>query len=66
MAEVASHNTLDDIWICISGQAYNITPYVSKHPGGVLPLENLAGKDVTDAFRNYHPDYVFRKILPSF
>jgi cytochrome b involved in lipid metabolism len=43
MAEVASHNTLDDIWICISGQAYNITPYVSKHPGGVLPLENLAG-----------------------
>jgi cytochrome b involved in lipid metabolism len=43
MAEVASHNTLDDIWICISGQAYNITPYVGKHPGGVLPLENLAG-----------------------
>ena len=26
----------------------------------------MAGKDVTDAFANYHPEYVYRKYLPSF
>lgn len=66
MAEVAKHNTIDSVWICYHGKAYDITTYMDKHPGGRLPIENMAGKDSTDVFDNYHPEYVVKKILPSF
>ena len=35
--------------ICVEGHA-DVTKYVKSHPGGWLPLVNLAGKDATDAF----------------
>ena len=66
MAELANHNTVDDCWICVEGKAYDITKYVDKHPGGVLPIQTLAGKDVTDAFANYHPARVYKRLLPQF
>lgn len=66
MADVAKHNTRNDAWICVEGRAYDVTEYVERHPGGWLPISNLAGKDVTDAFANYHPASVYEKLLPSF
>jgi delta8-fatty-acid desaturase len=66
MAEVAKHNTRADAWICVEGRAYDVTKYVESHPGGWLPISNLAGKDVTDAFANYHPATVYEKLLPNF
>jgi len=64
MSEVARHNSRDDAWICIEGRAYDVTSYVEKHPGGWLPISDLAGKDVTDAFANYHPAAVYERLLP--
>jgi len=66
MAELAKHNKRDDLWICVEGHAYDVTKYVKSHPGGWLPLVNLAGKDVTDAFANYHPSSVYKYLLPSY
>lgn len=66
MAELALHKSRTDAWICVEGRAYDISSYVERHPGGWLPIANLAGKDVTDAFANYHPLYVFEKLLPPF
>jgi len=66
MAEVAKHNTRKDAWVCVEGRAYDVTKYVESHPGGWLPISNLAGKDVTDAFANYHPASVYEKLLPNF
>merc|ERR1711907_112837 len=66
MAEVAKHNTRKDAWVCVEGRAYDVTNYVESHPGGWLPISNLAGKDVTDAFANYHPASVYEKLLPNF
>merc|ERR1711871_1783208 len=66
MAEVAKHNSREDAWICVEGRAYDVTKYVESHPGGWLPISNLAGKDVTDAFANYHPASVYEKLLPNF
>merc|ERR1711998_164137 len=66
MAEVGKHNSRQDAWICVEGRAYDVTKYVEHHPGGWLPISNLAGKDVTDAFANYHPASVYEKLLPSF
>lgn len=41
--QVAQHNTARDAWIIIRGGVYNITDYLSKHPGGVSIVLNKAG-----------------------
>ncbi|XP_058100199.1 delta(8)-fatty-acid desaturase-like [Magnolia sinica] len=53
--ELRKHDKPDDVWISIQGKVYDVTAWVKDHPGGELPLINLAGQDVTDAFVAYHP-----------
>lgn len=48
--EVASHNTLQNCWLIISGKVYNVTSYISQHPGGAQMIVNQCGKDGTTAF----------------
>ncbi|XP_058096103.1 acyl-lipid (9-3)-desaturase [Magnolia sinica] len=53
--ELKNHNKPGDLWISIQGKVYDVTKWAKDHPGGDLPLLNLAGQDVTDAFVAYHP-----------
>jgi cytochrome b involved in lipid metabolism len=48
--EVASHNTLANCWMIISGKVYDITSYVYQHPGGAGAIAPYCGKDGTNAF----------------
>lgn len=50
--EVAKHHTSADCWVVIHGIVYDVTDFISSHPGGAGPLskEGRAGKDVTKAF----------------
>jgi delta8-fatty-acid desaturase len=66
MAEVAKHCTKEDLWVVVEGRAYDLTKFLMRHPGGWLPLVNMAGKDATDAFINYHPASVWEKQLPYY
>ncbi|CAM8929384.1 unnamed protein product [Rhodiola kirilowii] len=54
-SELRSHDKADDLWISIQGKVYDVTKWSKDHPGGDVPLLNLAGQDVTDAFIAYHP-----------
>ncbi|KAM7260788.1 hypothetical protein ACFE04_026263 [Oxalis oulophora] len=53
--ELSKHNKPEDLWISIQGKVYDVTDWSKHHPGGDIPLLNLAGQDVTDAFIAYHP-----------
>ncbi|KAH1080987.1 hypothetical protein J1N35_020748 [Gossypium stocksii] len=53
--ELKKHNKPGDLWISIQGKVYNVSDWAKEHPGGEIPLLNLAGQDVTDAFIAYHP-----------
>uniref|UniRef100_A0A7N0R8C6 Cytochrome b5 heme-binding domain-containing protein n=1 Tax=Kalanchoe fedtschenkoi TaxID=63787 RepID=A0A7N0R8C6_KALFE len=53
--ELRKHDNADDLWISIQGKVYDVTDWAKEHPGGDVPLLNLAGQDVTDAFIAYHP-----------
>lgn len=61
-AQVAMHNTRDDLWIILSldgaAKVYDVTSYVDEHPGGDAILSN-AGGDSTALFTGpQHPPRV--------
>ena len=64
--QVAKHNHQDDCWIILDNRAYDITAFVDAHPGGVGPVVNMAGKDATDVFANYHAARVYKNMLPKY
>jgi len=66
VAEVAKHCTRDDAWVIIDERVYDVTRFVDSHPGGVGPIVNLAGKDCTDVFANYHAARIYRTMLPTY
>ena len=35
-------------------QVYNVSSFISKHPGGTDPLLLVAGRDITQMFESYH------------
>ncbi len=34
LAEVAKHNTRNDMWMAVHGKVYDLTEYLDNHPGG--------------------------------
>jgi cytochrome b involved in lipid metabolism len=53
-AQVATHKTGSDCWSIINKKVYNLTSYVSSHPGGASAIQALCGKDATSAFTGQH------------
>jgi cytochrome b involved in lipid metabolism len=51
-AELANHSTEEDCWVLLNGVVYDITPFLSEHPGGPNVVTNLAGDDITEAFND--------------
>lgn len=66
MAQVAEHCTKEDCWVVLDNRAYDITAFVDRHPGGVGPVVNMAGKDATDVFDNYHSAKVYKSMLSPY
>ena len=38
------------IWIICTGKVYDVTDYISKHPGGRATIMEGVGKDATNMF----------------
>jgi cytochrome b involved in lipid metabolism len=53
-SEVATHRTADDCWAIINGGVYDLTSWISRHPGGARAIEGLCGKDGSAAFNAQH------------
>lgn len=53
--QLQQHNAVDDMWMVLCGKVYNVTPYISYHPGGASILLKGAGKDGTLLFNAIHP-----------
>ena len=54
MAIVATHSSAQSCWTTINGNVYDVTKWISQHPGGSGAILRLCGKDGTDSFTGKH------------
>lgn len=54
-----------DAWSVFSGKVYNISPYISFHPGGEAELLRAAGRDGTRMFAEVHPWVNYETMLSA-
>ena len=54
MAQVRANNTAKSCWSVIDNYVYNLTNWISAHPGGSGAIVFLCGTDGTNAFKAQH------------
>lgn len=57
MTDVALHATANDCWSAINGNVYDLTTWVSRHPGGTEAISRLCGTDGSAAFNRKHSGF---------
>lgn len=51
---IANYNTADNCRTIIDGEVYDLTNWISQHPGGERAILGLCGTDGTSAFTRMH------------
>mmetsp|Transcript_16196 Transcript_16196/g.13019 ORF Transcript_16196/g.13019 Transcript_16196/m.13019 type:complete len:82 (+) Transcript_16196:60-305(+) len=59
--EVEKHNTENDCWCIVGGVVYDVTNFLTDHPGGKKAIMLFAGKDATEEFDMLHDRKVIKK-----
>lgn len=63
LADVAEHSSSSNCWSIIDNQVYDLTLYVSKHPGGADKIESICGKDGSEDFHGKHGEKPQMKLI---
>lgn len=56
MTDVQMHNREGSCWSVIKDNVYDLTSWISRHPGGPEAILGLCGTDGTAAYTNQHGD----------
>lgn len=48
--QLANHNQTNDCWLAINNKIYDVTAFISSHPGGANEIIKYCGQDATLAF----------------
>jgi cytochrome b involved in lipid metabolism len=51
-SEISTHKTPESCWIIIDDYVFDVTSYLSEHPGGRSVLLEYSGNDATIAFND--------------
>ena len=54
MANIAKNNSTSSCWAAISGKAYDLTAWISRHPGGAGAIVSICGTDAASVFQGRH------------
>lgn len=65
LAQVASHNKVDDCWMILDGKVYDATKVIPHHPGGAQAILNFAGKDASYHIQ-FHSSAMLKIIEPFY
>ena len=66
LEEVMLHDNLDDAWIVLFDKVYDVTDYLTKHPGGEEVIFEYLGYDATMAFRSVGHSKAAVKMLEKY
>ena len=50
MSELVMHRVPEDAWLVMDGRVFDVTPFLSRHPGGTNILRMFLGRDGSSAF----------------
>merc|ERR1712157_100828 len=59
--EIAKHSSETDCWCIVGDEVYDVTNFLSEHPGGQKAIMLFAGKDATEEFDMLHDRKVIKK-----
>ncbi|MFA6467004.1 MAG: fibronectin type III domain-containing protein [Patescibacteria group bacterium] len=54
LQQVQAHNTSTNCWVIVNNKVYNLTNYITQHPGGAAAITSLCGTNGTAAFSGQH------------
>ena len=54
MATVKTHASASSCWAVVNGNVYDLTKWISEHPGGPGVIKAICGKDGSRSFNNQH------------
>jgi cytochrome b involved in lipid metabolism len=54
LADISKHADRTNCWTTVSGSVYDVTAWISQHPGGAEAIISLCGRDGTAAFTEQH------------
>ena len=54
ISDVAKHATAESCWSIVNNEVYDLTTWISKHPGGSEAILSICGKDASSAFNDQH------------
>lgn len=66
LEEISKHNSENSFWVIIDNVVYDLTNFLSMHPGGEMILLPFGGKDVTDDFYSLHRTDELLKFGPKY
>lgn len=66
LADIAMHSTAESCWTAIKGNVYDLTNFISQHPGGERGVLKTCGKDGTQDFLGAHSRGPAEKSLINF
>jgi cytochrome b involved in lipid metabolism len=53
-AEVSAHASVQSCWSIVNGKVYDLTPWISQHPGGASAFKRMCGVDGSADFNGQH------------
>jgi len=54
LAQIATHNDVSSCYTIVGSQVFDLTSWISEHPGGEEAILELCGTDGTAAFTEQH------------
>jgi cytochrome b involved in lipid metabolism len=54
LSDVENHASSSSCWTAVNGNVYDVTSFISQHPGGSRAILSLCGIDGSDAFNGQH------------
>ncbi|KAB5581055.1 FMN-dependent dehydrogenase-domain-containing protein [Coniochaeta sp. 2T2.1] len=61
--EVAKHASASSCWVILYNKVYDVTDFLSSHPGGSKVILQLAGRDATEEYDPIHPPGILEENL---